>query len=92
MLCDEPSTKTVTLPEVFSDIYSNYNALQLSAGYDLSLYKGCEVIIYSYQINAPDGYEGECLANIIVYNNRVIGGDVSSAMLGGYMLPIRLYE
>lgn len=85
---DMPSTKNVILPEIFSDVYSNYNDLQLSAGYDLSLYKGCEVTIYSYQINAPGDYDGTCFANMIVYNNRIIGGDVSSAALGGFMLPL----
>ena len=57
--------------------------------YDLSNYKGCEVVIYTYNINAPTGYSGECVINIIVYNNRVIGGDVSSVALGGFMLPIK---
>ncbi len=89
VLSSEPVTKAVIIPEVFYDVYKNYNALQKSSGYDLSLYKGCEVTIYTYQINSPQGYEGECAINLIVYNDRIIGGDVSSAALGGFMLPIK---
>ena len=89
VLCDEPAKKDVTLPQKFSEIYNSYNTLQLSSGYDLSLYKGCEATIYSYEIDTPVGYNGECLANIIVYNNRIIGGDVSSASLGGFVLPLK---
>ncbi len=88
VLSDEPTAKTVNIPEVFYDVYNNYNTLQQSAGYDLSLYKGCEVTIYTYSINPPSDYSGECVINIIVYNDRVIGGDVSSSALGGFMLPI----
>lgn len=88
VLSDEPQTQIVTLPNSFHDVYVSYNALQLKSGYDLSAYKGCETIIYTYQITAPVGYEGECLANIIVYNNRIIGGDISSAGYGGYILPL----
>ena len=89
LLSDQPETKTVIIPECFSDVYNNYNNIQLLSGYDLSNYKGCEVVIYTYNINAPTGYSGECVINIIVYNNRVIGGDVSSVALGGFMLPIK---
>ncbi|MBR5472613.1 MAG: DUF4830 domain-containing protein [Clostridia bacterium] len=87
-LCDQPNSKTVNLPEAFYDVYKNYNALQISAGYDLSQYKGCEVTIYTYTINPPNGYTGECVVNLIVYNDRIIGGDISSAALGGFMLPL----
>lgn len=88
VLSDEPTAKTVNIPEAFYDVYNNYNTLQQSVGYDLSLYKGCEVIIYTYKINPPSDYTGECVINLIVYNDRIIGGDVSSSALGGFMLPI----
>ncbi len=89
VLSDQPTTKTVNIPEVFYDVYNNYNVLQQTANYDLSLYKGCEVVIYTYKINPPSSYSGECVINIMVYNDRVIGGDISSAALGGFMLPLK---
>lgn len=89
MLNNEPATKAVNIPEVFYDVYKNYNTVQQAAGYDLSLFKGCEVTIYTYQINPPLDYTGECVINLIVYKDRIIGGDVSSAALGGFMLPLK---
>ncbi len=86
---NEPQTKMVIIPEVFYDVYKNYNTLQQTAKYDLSIYKGCEVAIYTYNINPPRDYSGECVANLIVYNDRVIGGDISSTALGGFMLPLK---
>lgn len=89
VLSNEPTMKTVNIPEVFYDVYDNYNAVQKAAGYDLSLYKGCEATVYTYKIDPPNGNTGECAVNIIVYNDRIIGGDVSSAALGGFMLPLK---
>ena len=45
-------------------------------------------MIYTYNIKAPKDYSGECVFNMIVYKGRVIGGDISSRQLDGYMLPI----
>ena len=89
---NEPVRKTVHIPEVFYDVYNEYNTLQQSAGYDLSLYKGCEVTIYTYGINPPLGYDGECVVNLIVYKDKIIGGDISSMALGGFMLPLNRVE
>ena len=89
VLSDKPIEKSVTIPESFSGVYCKYNNLQKSAGFDLSLYKGCEVHIFTYAIKPPyDDYSGDCVINLIVYKNRVIGGDVSSAALNGFMLPL----
>lgn len=85
----EPTVKTVNIPETFYDVYKNYNSLQNLAGYDLSLFKGCEVTLYTYKIKPPPNYTDECVVNLIVYKNRIIGGDVSSVSLGGFMLPLK---
>ncbi len=86
------SSKDTIIPESFSDVYNNYNKIQKSAGYDLSAYKGCGVTIFTYSISPPEGYSGTCAAHLIVYKGRVIGGDISSAELGGFMLPLRKIE
>ena len=86
---NQPQSKTVLIPEVFYEVYNDYNALQQAAGYDLSLYKGCEVTIYSYDITPPQNYTGESVVNLIVYKDKIIGGDISSTALGGYMLPLK---
>ena len=79
--------KTFTIPIEFDMVYNNYNEIQKEAGYDLSLYKGKECVMYTYEIyNHPFG---KCNANIIVYKGEIIGGDISSVNLDGFMTPLQ---
>lgn len=89
LLDETPNTKTIIIPERFYEVYTEYNRLQNKSGYDLSSYKGCEAVLYTYRIKAPTGYDGECVINIIIYNDRVIGGDISSTAFDGFMLPLK---
>ena len=75
----------VTVPADFDKIFSAYNELQKSQGLDLSRYKKKNVMRYTYEITNYDGYNGTVYANILVYRNKVIGGDVCSADLKGFM-------
>ena len=38
------------IPKQFSEIYKQYNELQLSCGYDLSGFCGMEATVYTYEI------------------------------------------
>lgn len=85
---DTAQQRTVQIPYSFSDVYINYNELQKQAGYDLSRYKGCEVILYTYESAISEGEFSDARVNMLVYRGRIIGGDISSVQLGGYMLPL----
>lgn len=75
----------VTIPKEFDDVYKKYNELQKSQGLDLTKYKGKDVKRYTYLIsNHPSG-ETEVYANLLIYKNKIIGGDVCSAKYGGFM-------
>ena len=64
---------------------NSYNNIQLHQGLDLTKYSGKEVSRYTYKVtNYPD-YSGDVKANIIVYRNRVIGGDICSADVDGFI-------
>ena len=79
----------ILLPETFSPVYEEYNELQKQQGYDLSEYKGLECRLYSYAvINGPEE-EQTVLANLYVYKDRVIGGDVHSTSLNGFMVGLK---
>ena len=39
--------KNIVIPEVFSDVYENYNQLQRRAGFDLADFKGKEATVYT---------------------------------------------
>ena len=40
---------------------------------------------YTFELSEYDGYDGRVLANVLVYRNRVIGGDICSADMTGFM-------
>ena len=75
----------VTIPAEFDKVYRSYNELQKKQGFDLTKYLKKNVTRYSYRItNYPD-YEGDVLANVLIYKNRVIGGDICSTDANGFI-------
>lgn len=77
--------KQVLIPEEFDKIFAGYNEIQRKQGLDLSSFKKKSVMRYTYVITNYQGYEGTVYANILVYRNNVIGGDVCSAELDGFV-------
>ena len=78
-------TREVTIPAQFDKVFAGYNELQKSQGLDLSKYKKKAVTRYTFTVtNYPD-YEGTVYANVLVYRNRVIGGDICSADVSGFI-------
>lgn len=79
------SVEELILPETFDDTYSQYLELQSKQGFDLTAYSGKRVKRYTYEItNYPTGETG-VLAGLLIYQNTVIGGDVLSNDLGGFI-------
>ncbi len=77
--------KTVTVPAEFDKIFSAYNEMQKEQGLNLSKYKNKDVTRYTFSVTNYQGYEGTVYANVLVYRNRVIGGDVCSADVTGFV-------
>ncbi len=77
--------ETVTVPEAFDKVFAAYNELQKEQGLNLSKYRGKEVTRYTFRVTNYEGYEGKVFANVLVYRNRVIGGDVCSADTSGFV-------
>lgn len=83
--------KAVTIPETFNEVYQNYNELQKQQGFDLEKFKGKQVEIYVYKVKNYPGYEDSdgVYCNLMVYEGQLIGGDVCSAELDGFMQGLR---
>lgn len=75
----------VTIPREFDKIMLSYNEFQRQMGLDLAKYKGKEVMRYTYEVTNYPEYEGRVYANMLVYRNKVIGGDVCSADSQGFL-------
>lgn len=80
---DESEQKQVIIPQEFGDVYRNYNALQQTAGFDLSAFKGKKVTVYTY--HTTDGKA----VNLMVYKNKLIGGDISDLSVNGEMISLK---
>lgn len=77
--------REIIIPREFSDIYQAYNELQLAQGYDLSQYCGMEATVYTYQVLNYTGYDGNVVAELYIVNYKVVGGDIHSLELDGFM-------
>ncbi len=80
---DEYTTKKVIIPEEFGEVYNRYNKLQLKANFDLSDFRGKEVTIFTYSCI------DERVVNLIVYKDKLIGGDIAEIKLGGSMSALK---
>lgn len=86
----EGEAKNIVIPEVFGEVYENYNTLQKEQGFDLSDYRGREAVSYSLPVVSVKGKIAENTdAHVIVCDGYIIGGDVASRALGGEMTGIR---
>lgn len=84
--------KIETIPEKFNDVYSNYNKLQKQQGFDLEKFKGKSVEIYTYKIKnySDENKKSEnVVCHLMVYEGQLIGGDVCSTELDGFMQGLK---
>lgn len=75
----------IYIPKDFDAILQRYNAIQTRQGYDLTAHKGKKVERFSYEITNYPNQNTDVFINLLIYDGKVIGGDVSSKNLGGFM-------
>jgi len=80
----------VKIPEGSSDVFTRYNALQKSQGYDLSQYAGKTVMRYVYRVNNYPGATDPVYATLLVYKDQIIGGDVTDTSAKGVIRGFRM--
>ena len=82
---DPVAIEEVVIPEEFDGVYAQYNELQRYQGLDLEKYRGKTAKRYTYEVTNYPGNEDNVVANLLIYKNRVIGGDVCSTEYRGLM-------
>ena len=85
-VCPEPvSVEELLIPETFDASYEEYLSLQQSQGFDLTELCGKRVKRCTYEItNYPTGETGVQIS-ILIYKNKVVGGEVLSPQLNGFL-------
>ncbi|MCL2755212.1 MAG: DUF4830 domain-containing protein [Oscillospiraceae bacterium] len=92
----EPTTiRSVIIPEMFDNHYEDYNALQKLQGFDLSDFRAKSVTQYTFRVfNHPSEAgshvisPGGVFANVLVHEGQVIGGDLVSYALNGFLTTL----
>ena len=82
-------TQEVRVPETFNDVFSRYNRLQQSQGFDLEPLAGKTLKRYVYRVtNHPDGNTA-CYATVLVYKDKIVGGDINceGGKMHGFRFP-----
>lgn len=86
---DEASVEVceVILPSEPDNVFSSYNEIQKTQGYDLTKYMGKRVKRWTYTVKNYPNYENTELVhiNLLVYDDKIIGGDICSVELNGFM-------
>ena len=85
-------TGEVRIPKAGDEVFDRYNELQRSQGYDLTKYAGKKVMRYVYQIqNYPNATE-PVYATLLVYQNQVVGGDITDTSATGKVHGLAMPE
>ncbi|MCL2494558.1 MAG: DUF4830 domain-containing protein [Oscillospiraceae bacterium] len=85
---DPLEVSEVIIPAEFDEVYAKYNEIQKAQNMDLSDYAGKRVKRWTYEIRNYPGYEGKpgvVQANLLIDKGVVVGGDICSLELGGFL-------
>ncbi|MBQ9756813.1 MAG: DUF4830 domain-containing protein [Clostridia bacterium] len=79
----------LTLPEHFDAVYETYSAVQTHSGFPFADFKGKRVTRYTYNVlNHKNSKTSKVTAGVFVYENTIIGAEISSGDMNGFMHAI----
>lgn len=82
----------IRIPKPLDLVFEGYNEIQKKAGFDLKPYEGREGMRYTYEVkNYPGDIDG-VRANVIVIGGEIVGGDICTVRLDGFMHELRKAE
>ncbi|MGI6269861.1 MAG: DUF4830 domain-containing protein [Candidatus Howiella sp.] len=83
-VCEGETARQIRIPDQLDEVYTVYNSIQIEQGYNLGNYLGRTVDLYTYVVTNYAG-EDAVYAHLLVCDGVIIGGDISSARLDGFM-------
>ena len=81
--------KVVNIPEHFGDGLKEYNNFQKGQGFNLEKYKGKDCVQKQYYVTSKKIYPEKYVANLIIYKNKLIGGDLHSLYYKQKLLKLK---
>ena len=79
------AVQELLIPTEMDESYQDYLTLQTQQGFDLEKYAGKRLKRYTYELyNYPSGESG-IQANLLLYRNTVVGGEILSPRLDGFL-------
>ncbi len=86
LAADPVEIRQVIIPEVFNEVYTQYNTMQQAQGFDLMRYRGKTARRWTYEVtNYPDAGKRRIYADLLVYDGRIIGGSIGTREADGFM-------
>lgn len=87
------SSQTLLIPDPLDESYQDYMSLQVDQGFpSLTQFQGEVVERYTYVItNYPTG-EANVQVNLLVYEDEIIGGEVLSPQVNGFLHGLSMPE
>lgn len=83
------SSKQITIPSTFNDVYNQYNDIQKQQGFDLTQYKGRTVTLYTYNITNYKNKDN-IIADLMVSDGTLIGADLCDTSADdGFLVALR---
>lgn len=80
----------VKIPDEAEEMFRRYNTMQKGQGYDLSKFTGKRVMRYVYEIRNFPGATEPVYATVLVYKNKIIGGDITDTSAHGKVRPFQM--
>ncbi|MDR1003170.1 MAG: DUF4830 domain-containing protein [Oscillospiraceae bacterium] len=77
--------KEIIVPVNFDDVYKEYNEIQKAQGFNLEWYRGERLKRWTYLVTNYPGVSDTIVANLLVKDGKVVGGDICSTALDGFM-------
>lgn len=81
----QPTCDYVSLPAAFTSEYDEYLALQARCGFTLTDYAGETVLRCTYEVLNYPGAAQYVYADLLTCDGEIIGGDIRSSALDGFM-------
>ena len=78
-------TQSVRIPREDSEVFTRYNALQQSQGFDLTALAGQQATRYVYEVLNYPGSGSPVYATVFVHRGKIVGGDVTDSAPEGKM-------